>query len=109
MIKAVAPAFRWRELLENGTHATIEEFAAAEKINASYIVVSCGYGRHNPLIRLTGLGAHPHRPFGLLRNVENLYNLRQFGVHLRNLGLMHATRRRLSPNNCPPGASETRR
>jgi hypothetical protein len=30
-------AFRWREMLEKGTHATIEEIAAAEKINASYV------------------------------------------------------------------------
>ena len=37
MVKAVARAFRWRELLENGTHATIAEIAAAEKINASYV------------------------------------------------------------------------
>jgi len=33
MIKAIARAFRWREMLENGTHATIAEIAAAEKIN----------------------------------------------------------------------------
>ncbi len=37
MVKAVARAFRWREMLENGTHATIAEIAAAEKINASYV------------------------------------------------------------------------
>ena len=37
MVKAVARAFRWREMLENGTHATIVEIAAAEKINASYV------------------------------------------------------------------------
>jgi hypothetical protein len=37
MVKAIARAFRWRELLENGTHATIAEIAAAEKINASYV------------------------------------------------------------------------
>ena len=30
-------AFRWREQFENGTHATIAEIAAAEKINASYV------------------------------------------------------------------------
>ena len=28
-------SFRWREMLENGTHATIAEIAAAEKINES--------------------------------------------------------------------------
>ena len=37
MVKAIARAFRWRDLLENGTHATIVEIAAAEKINASYV------------------------------------------------------------------------
>ena len=37
MVKAIARAFRWREMLENGTHSTIAEIAAAEKINESYI------------------------------------------------------------------------
>jgi hypothetical protein len=37
MVKAIARAFRWREMLETGTHATIAEIAAAEKINESYV------------------------------------------------------------------------
>jgi hypothetical protein len=37
MVKAIARAFRWREMLENGTHVTIREIAAAEKINESYV------------------------------------------------------------------------
>jgi hypothetical protein len=37
MVKALARAFRWRRLLETGVHATAEEIAAAEKINASYV------------------------------------------------------------------------
>jgi hypothetical protein len=37
MIKALARAFRWRKLLETGTHTTVAEIAAAEKINASYV------------------------------------------------------------------------
>jgi hypothetical protein len=37
MVKAIARAFRWREMLENGTHATIAEIAAGEKINESYV------------------------------------------------------------------------
>jgi hypothetical protein len=37
MVKAAARAFRWREMLESGTHATISEIAAAEKINESYV------------------------------------------------------------------------
>jgi hypothetical protein len=37
MVKAIARAFRWREMLEDGTHATIAEIAASEKINESYV------------------------------------------------------------------------
>ena len=37
MVKASARAFRWQKLLENGTHATIAEIAAAEEINESYM------------------------------------------------------------------------
>ena len=37
MVKALARAIRWRKLLETGVFATVEEIAAAEKINASYV------------------------------------------------------------------------
>jgi hypothetical protein len=37
MVKAIARAFRWRERLESGTHATIAEIAVAEKIHESYV------------------------------------------------------------------------
>jgi len=37
MVKAIARAFRWREMLENGTYATIAEIAVAESINESYV------------------------------------------------------------------------
>ena len=37
LVKALARAFRWRRLLETGAYATIDEMAAAEKINASYV------------------------------------------------------------------------
>jgi hypothetical protein len=37
MVKAIALAFQWRKSQESGTHATVEESAAAEKINASYM------------------------------------------------------------------------
>jgi hypothetical protein len=37
MIKAIARAFRWREMLENAPHATIAEIATAEKINETYV------------------------------------------------------------------------
>jgi hypothetical protein len=47
MTKAIARAFRWREMIENGTYATIREIAAAENINETYV------GR---VLRLTLLG-----------------------------------------------------
>jgi hypothetical protein len=37
LVKALARAFRWRKLLENGTFGTITELARAEKINSSYV------------------------------------------------------------------------
>lgn len=37
MVKALARGFRWRKLLEEGVHATVEDIAAAEKINTSYV------------------------------------------------------------------------
>ena len=37
LIKAVARAFRWRRMLESGRFSTINELAAAEKINSSYV------------------------------------------------------------------------
>ena len=37
LIKAVARAFRWRRMLESGAFSTINELAAAEKINSSYV------------------------------------------------------------------------
>jgi hypothetical protein len=37
MVKALARAFRWRKLLETGVYGTIEELAAVEKINSSYV------------------------------------------------------------------------
>jgi hypothetical protein len=37
IVKAVARAFRWRDMLESGEYATIREIAAAERINESYV------------------------------------------------------------------------
>jgi len=37
MIKAVAPAFRWQKLLENGTYGCLDEIAKAEKIGPSFV------------------------------------------------------------------------
>jgi hypothetical protein len=42
IVKAIARAFRWREMLEDGTYATIAEIATAEKINESYVDACCG-------------------------------------------------------------------
>src|SRR5205807_8468 len=36
LVKALARAFRWKRLLENGTYASISEMAAAEKIDRGY-------------------------------------------------------------------------
>lgn len=49
MVKALARGFRWRKLLETGVFGTIEEIAAKEKINSSYV------GR---LLRMTLLAPH---------------------------------------------------
>jgi hypothetical protein len=37
LMKAVARAFRWRRMMETGRYGTINELAAAEKINSSYV------------------------------------------------------------------------
>lgn len=37
MVKAIARAFRWREMLESGAHLTIREIADIEKINETYV------------------------------------------------------------------------
>jgi hypothetical protein len=37
MVKAIARAFRWRNMLESGERATIREIATAEKINETYV------------------------------------------------------------------------
>jgi len=37
LVKALARAFRWQKMLENGDHTTITELADAEKINYSYL------------------------------------------------------------------------
>jgi hypothetical protein len=37
LVKALALAFRWHRMLETGRYGTIDELAAAEKINSSYV------------------------------------------------------------------------
>lgn len=68
MVKAIARAFRWRDILESGEYATIREIAAAEKVNESYV------GR---VVRLTLLAP---------AIVEAILNGRQSaGLHLEHL------------------------
>lgn len=68
LVKALARASRWRKLLETGVYATIDEIAAAEKINDSYvsrvlrlsllapdIVETILDGRHHPALHLDAL------------------------------------------------------
>jgi hypothetical protein len=37
MVKAIARAFRWQKLLENGTYSCLDEIAKAERIGASFV------------------------------------------------------------------------
>lgn len=37
MVKAISRAFRWQRFLQDGVFNTIEDLAAAEKINPSYV------------------------------------------------------------------------
>ena len=55
MVKAIAQGLRWRDMLENGTYATIREIAVAEKINeilrrpsAAADTAGAGHRRGNP-------------------------------------------------------------
>ena len=37
MVKALARAFRWRKMLDEGLYATLEELARARGVNATYV------------------------------------------------------------------------
>ena len=37
MVKALARAFRWRKMLDDGVHATLEDLARAKSVNATYV------------------------------------------------------------------------
>jgi hypothetical protein len=37
LAKALARAYRWKQRLEDGTYATVDELAKAERINVSYV------------------------------------------------------------------------
>jgi hypothetical protein len=68
MVKALARAFRWRGMLENGAYGTVVEISDKEKINESYIsrllrltllapdiVEAILEGRQPPRLKLTRL------------------------------------------------------
>ena len=37
MVKALARAFRWRKMLDDGVHATLEDLARAKGVNGTYV------------------------------------------------------------------------
>jgi hypothetical protein len=37
MVKALARAFRWRKMLDEGVHATLEDLARTKGVNATYV------------------------------------------------------------------------
>ena len=37
MVRALARAFRWRKMLDEGEYATLEELARAKGVNATYV------------------------------------------------------------------------
>ena len=37
MVKALARAFRWRKMLDEGVHATLEDLAEAKGVQPSYV------------------------------------------------------------------------
>jgi hypothetical protein len=95
MVKAIARAFQWRDLLENGAHTTIAEIAAAEKINESYVGRFLRLTLLAPDIGETILGGR--QPTELQQ--EDL--MRRFPVGWREQragGLQ--SRRRAGENNC---------
>ncbi len=60
MVKALARAFRWREMLENGTYSTIKEIADGEKIAETYVGRILRLNLLAPdIIELILAGAHP--------------------------------------------------
>ena len=37
LVKAIARAFRWQAMLDDGTHVSIEDIARAERINGTFV------------------------------------------------------------------------
>ena len=60
MVKVIARGFRWQCLLYDGTYATIEDLAAGEKINASYVSRLLRLANLSPTVVQTIMdGKHP--------------------------------------------------
>ena len=60
MIKVIARGFRWQQMLYDGTYTSIEDLAAAEKINPSYISRILRLAFLSPLVVQAILdGSHP--------------------------------------------------
>jgi hypothetical protein len=60
MIKVIARGFRWHRLLYDGTYATIEDLAAAKKINPSHVSRILRLACLSPKVVQTILdGSHP--------------------------------------------------
>jgi hypothetical protein len=108
-VKAIARAFRWRDMLESDEYATVREIARAEKINESYV------GR---VLRLTLLapdivervlaGSQP--PTMQLDNVMQRFSVdwrsqrEELGIVEKKLSVRKNQRRRPSSYRCatPP-------
>ena len=60
MVKVVARGMRWQRLLFDGTYDTIEDLAAGEKINASYVSRLLRLANLSPTVVQTIMdGKHP--------------------------------------------------
>ncbi len=60
MVKVLARGFRWRRLLESGAYTSIDELAAAEKIDGSYVSRALRLAYLSPtIVEAILAGRHP--------------------------------------------------
>lgn len=92
IVNALARAFRWRNLLETGACATIDELARSEKINPSYVsrilrltLLSC------PL-RCTELACHPVAVAGSRLTRRHFGTFRDTSIGIQRLSRSRSTR-----------------
>ena len=94
MVKAIARAFRWRRLLEEGQYGSVVELAEAEKINKSYVSRVLRLSLlASPIIEAILNGRQPHT-LGLPILLEPLpleWEV-QHRQHRRLMGTPHADR-----------------